>query len=114
MKEKDIKEKKVRKALIKRALGYDAEEVVEEYVKTEEGVVLSKKKVTIKNVPPDISALKILIETQGEDITSLTSEQLEREKERLLLELNEKQKKENKKCKKTTKKKGQEKDLSKS
>ena len=114
MKEKDIKDQKVKKALIKRALGYDSEEVVEEYVKTEDGVVLSKKKVTIKNVPPDVSALKILIDAFGEDLSSLTKEQLELEKERLLLELNEKQKKENKKCKKTTKKKEIGKDLSKS
>ena len=110
MKEKDINDKKVRKALEKRALGYEAEEVVEEYVKTEEGVVLSKKKVTIKNVPPDVSALKILLETNEVDLSLLTEEQLEKEKERLLLELKEKQKKESKNCKKTTTKKKSEKD----
>ncbi len=104
MKEKDIKEKKVRKALVKRALGYDSEEVIEEYVKTDEGVVLTKKKVTRKNVPPDVTALKILLECGGEDVSLMTTEQLEQERERLLLELAQKQKKEEKNCKKTTSK----------
>ena len=41
-------------ALVKKALGYDYKEVVEEYVSGEEGEVrLAKKKVTKKNVPPD-------------------------------------------------------------
>ena len=53
-------------ALIKKALGYDAVEVVEEYVSCDEGEIkLSKKKVTKKNVPPDLSAIKILMEEQA-------------------------------------------------
>ncbi len=111
MKEKDIKEKKVKNALIKRALGYDSEEVIEEYVKTDEGVVLTKKKVTRKNVPPDVSALKILLECEGEDLSSMTAKQLNEEKERLLLELSKMQKEEEKNCKKTTPKKKSKKDL---
>ena len=102
MKEKDIKETKLKKALIKRALGYDSEEVIEEYVKTEEGVVLNKKKVTIKSVPPDVSALKLLLDYAPEPLSSMTEEQLILEKERLLKELNEKQNKEDKKCKANT------------
>ncbi len=109
MKGKDIKEKNVKTALIKRALGYDSEEVIEEYVKTDEGVVLTKKKVTIKNVPPDVSALKILLEYDGENVSSMTEEQLKNEKERLLKELSQKQKEEEKKCKKSTRKKESEK-----
>ena len=73
-------------ALIKKALGYDATEVVEEYSTDDQGEVkLVKKKVTTKNVPPDISALKILLEDGNEvPITELTDEQLEGEKQRLL------------------------------
>ncbi|MBE5753721.1 MAG: hypothetical protein E7340_00090 [Clostridiales bacterium] len=74
----------LRSALIKKALGYDYKEVVEEYVSGEEGEVkLAKKKVTKKNVPPDITAIKLLLENQP-NVSSMTDEQLELEKERLL------------------------------
>ncbi|MBQ3116189.1 MAG: hypothetical protein IJC07_04095 [Clostridia bacterium] len=74
-----------KEALIKKALGYDATEVVEEYVAGEEGEVkLSKKKVTKKNVPPDITAIKILLESQTENVEDMSDEQLEKEKERLI------------------------------
>lgn len=72
-----------KKALIKRALGYNVKEVVEEFVNEEGQVRLSKKKVTTKNVPPDITALKILIEENG-SITDMTDEELENERIRLL------------------------------
>ena len=100
MKEKDFNEIKMKKALMKRALGYDAKEVIEEYVKGEDGIVLTKKKVTKKNVPPDISALKTLLELNPVDITSMSEEELIKEKERLLNELCIMQKKEEENCKK--------------
>ena len=60
-----------RDVLVKKALGYDVKEVVEEYVSDEDGEIkLTKKKVTKKNVPPDLTALKILLD--GEDITGLS------------------------------------------
>ena len=94
-------EEKMKKALIKRALGYDAEEIIEEYVKGEDGVVLTKKKVTIKNVPPDITALKALLELNAkDDISSMTEEQLVLEKQRLLDELHSMNQKEEENCKK--------------
>jgi len=74
----------LRSALIKKALGYDYKEVVEEYVSGEEGEVkLAKKKVTKKNVPPDITAIKLLLENQP-NVSSMTDEQFEMEKERLI------------------------------
>ncbi len=80
-----LNQKKLRTALIKKALGYDATEVIEEYVGGEEGEIkLSKKKVTKKEVPPDVTALKILLETEDKPISSLTDEELEQEKIRLL------------------------------
>ena len=98
MKEKCIE--KMKKALVKKALGYEAEEVIEEYSQGEEGIVLTKKKVTKKNIPPDVSALKALLElTSPQDISSLTDEELEKEKKRLLDELYSKQKKEEETCK---------------
>ena len=92
-------------ALIKKALGYDATEVVEEYVSDENGdVKLTKKKVTKKNVPPDITALKMLLDTAEVAVSEMTDEQLEEEKTRLLQLLNEFNEKEKKIAKKKTKK----------
>ncbi len=72
-------------ALIKKALGYDATEVVEEYVSGEEGEIkLLKKKVTKKNVPPDLTALKILMEEGDEGLENMSDEELDKEKIRLL------------------------------
>jgi hypothetical protein len=94
-KDKEISTKKTRKtkinnqsdfkkALIKKALGYDYKEVVEEYVSSDEGEIkLTKKKVTKKNVPPDITAIKLLLEDMP-NISSMTDEELLKEKERLL------------------------------
>lgn len=83
--DKNLSEKKIEKALIKKALGYDSTEVVEEYVTGEEGEIkLTKKKVTKKNVPPDITAIKMLMELEDVPIEEMTDEELEREKTRLL------------------------------
>ena len=80
----------VKSALIKKALGYDATEVVEEYVSGDEGEIrLTKKKVTKKNVPPDITAIKLLIDQNEQPIDQMTDEQLEEEKQRLLKLLKE-------------------------
>lgn len=84
---------KIRKALLKRALGYDTSEVVEEYAKNDDDMTVVRKKVTTKNVPPDISAAKLLlddIEKAKTDLSELTDEQLIAEKNRLLELLKEK------------------------
>ena len=78
----------VTEALRRRALGYEADEVVEEYGFTEGEAVLLKRKVTKKDVPPDIQAAKLLLEAE-EPLAALTDEQLEQEKARLLLRLRE-------------------------
>lgn len=49
-------------ALLRRALGFDCEETVDEYGFSEGEEVLVKRKVTKKYVPPDISAAKLLLE----------------------------------------------------
>lgn len=87
-------EGKLKKALLKKALGYDANEVVCEYVLDEEGQEkLSKKKVTKKHYSPDISAVKMLFERyygdEFADIYSMSDEELESEKKRLLQILKE-------------------------
>lgn len=80
-------EKSIKKALKKRALGYDSTEVTEEYQEDGDGGVrLIKRKVVSKNVPPDVSAAKLLIELDGDsgDLSKLTDEELESEKQRLI------------------------------
>lgn len=91
---------KIRKALLKRALGYDTSEVVEEYAKNDDDMTVVRKKVTTKNVPPDISAAKMLledIEKVKDDYADMTDEQLAKERERLLGLIKEKMKSEDSK-----------------
>ena len=89
-KQKVITEQDLRQVLIKKALGYDTTEVVEEYVGNDEGEVkLSKKKVTIKNVPPDITALKLLLDENEQQVSQMSDDELESEKIRLLEVLKE-------------------------
>ena len=83
---------KVQKALIKRALGYDTSETVEEYTSDGTDMTIVRKKVTTKNVPPDISAAKLLLENinEGDEVLQgMSDEQLEAEKQRLLTMLKE-------------------------
>lgn len=95
---------KYKKILEKKALGYDATEVVEEYVSDDSGEVkLTKKKITKKNVPPDLTALKMLIDQTESSLSEMSDEQLEEELQRLLKLLNEFNKKEKKSAKKKTK-----------
>ena len=86
-------EKKIKKALCKKAVGYDAKEVVEEY-QDDDGVLrLTKKKVTKKHIPPDTSAARIVLESMdASPVGSMTDEELEAEKKRLIDLLKEEQK----------------------
>lgn len=94
MKEKDKKkqikkgqseQEKIHDALLKKAVGFSATETVEEYVNGEDGEVrLSKKKVTKKKVPPDMTAIKILMNQELIDVSMLDDAELQEEKERLL------------------------------
>ncbi len=105
MDEKDIKQaKKLRKALVKKALGYETVEVIEEYVSSEEGEIrLAKKKITKKDVPPDITALKMLVEQSVSPLESMTDQELEQEKQRLIKLLADKKTDKEKNIAKTSK-----------
>ena len=74
----------LKSALIKKALGYDATEIVEEYADEQGEIKLLKRKVTKKNVPPDLTALKMLIDGEMQPLSRLTDEELKAEKERLI------------------------------
>lgn len=103
---KTVSNSDFKQALVKKALGYDVKEIIEEYSGEKDGEVrLIKKKVTIKNVPPDVSALKILLDESESSLETLTDEQLIEEKTRLLNLLNEYDQKEQKNCKNKSSKK---------
>lgn len=71
--------------LLKKAMGYDSLEVVEEYSADDDGEVkLIKKKVVKKPIPPDVTALKLLMEDGAVSIAEMSDEQLNEEKVRLL------------------------------
>ena len=85
-------------ALYKKALGYSIEEIVEEYTKDKETeeLLLNKRKVTKKLVPPDISAVKTLLELMARrevDFKNFTDEELQQEKMKLLKLLAKEEKK---------------------
>lgn len=77
------------KTLLKRAQGYKYNEIVSEYAVDENGhTVLTKKKIVSKYCPPDTGALKEYLNLNAkDDVASMTDEELEAEKERLLVSL---------------------------
>ena len=57
-----MNEEEIKNALLKKALGYESDEIVEEYTTDENGnSVLSKRKITKKFNPPDINALRFFL-----------------------------------------------------
>ena len=87
--------KEIERALIKKAIGFDAKETVEEFAESDGEMKLLKRKVTVKAVPPDVSAVKLLMDIgeDEKDILSLTDEELEKELCRLMKLLEDKGKK---------------------
>lgn len=87
MSEKKAPEDHIKDALLKRAKGYNYNEIINEYSLGENGeYVLSKKKVTKKYVPPDITSAKLYLEMSGgldSDLSMLSDEELLNEKKRL-------------------------------
>lgn len=81
----DMEDEKIRDAVLKVALGFSVEEVTEEYGVEDGELRLVKRKETRKDVPPDLRAVKLLME--GTDVSALSDEELEAEKARLLREL---------------------------
>ncbi len=79
-------EDKIRDAILKVALGYTVEEVTEEYDAKDGELRLVKRKETKKDVPPDLKAVKLLLE-DGTDYSALSDEELEQEKQRLIRQL---------------------------
>ncbi|MBP3619749.1 MAG: hypothetical protein J6J24_03715 [Clostridia bacterium] len=91
-----MNDEEIKQALFKRAVGYESDEVIEEYTSDENGnPILSKRKITKKFNPPDIAALRFLLEqgqVSDDEISKMTDKQLLQEKERLLQLLKQKEK----------------------
>ena len=80
-------DEKIADAVRRVALGFSLEEVTEEYGVEDGELKLIKRKETRKDVPPDLKAVKILMEDT--DYSALSDEALEQEKTRLLKQLKE-------------------------
>lgn len=92
MEDKEIYNQKINKALIKRALGYSSKEIVEEFTQNDGDLILTKRKVTKKNIPPDMSAVKILLtiySNDSSDFSNMSDEELIQERDKLLKMLKE-------------------------
>ena len=74
------------KILLKKAKGYLSKEKTEEFTFVDGERVAVKQRITTKRVPPDVSAIKALLEMpDGEiPIAEMTDEQLQSEKLRLI------------------------------
>lgn len=72
--------------LLRKAVGYTAKEVVEEYSGDDE---LLKKKISTKHIPPDIAALKTYLEINKcqDQFQSIGDDELQKMKIKLLNEL---------------------------
>ncbi len=73
-------EDSVKRALIKCATGLSASETVEEFSVENGELKLVKKKITRREIPPDIKAVKLLLDGREE----LSDEELEAEKQKLM------------------------------
>lgn len=80
---------KVRDAVLKVALGFTVEEVTEEYDARDGELKLVRRRETHKDIPPDLKAVRLLLE--GTDYSALSDEQLEAERARLAAALEENQ-----------------------
>ena len=94
MRKEEKNAKLIKEALLRKALGYEVKESAEEYSLDQEGhEILIKKKVSNKYYPPDITALKLLVEKfypdLNLDISMMSDEELLKEKEKILQLLKE-------------------------
>lgn len=84
----------LKNSLLKKAQGFIIEEIVEESVKNDDMTKfnLVKRKVTTKEIPPDMSAIKYLMEIENlnqDKYSTMTDEELRQEKINLLKLLRE-------------------------
>ena len=76
--------KELEEAIKKVAFGFSLEEVTEEYSVEDGEMKLTKRKETRKDVPPDLKAVKLLLDGEETTFEKMSDEELEKEKQRLL------------------------------
>ena len=74
---------------MKVALGCSVEEVTEEYGVSDGQLTLVKRRETRKDIPPDLKAVRLLME--GQDFSAMSDAELEKERKRLIARLKEEQ-----------------------
>ena len=77
----------LQQALKKCAVGFDTSETVEEFAVQDGELKLIKRKVTRRDIPPDIKAVKMLLDGRRDD--ELSDEELAAEREKLIKMLKE-------------------------
>ena len=82
-----MEDSSVKQALKRCAVGFETGEVVEEFTVENGEMKLVRKKVTRRDIPPDIKAVKMLLD--GECVCQLSDAELEKERERLMAILKE-------------------------
>ena len=80
-------EEKLGKALLKVALGFQVAEVTEEFAEVDGELKLTKRRKTKKDIPPDLKAVQMLLAEQNMEYATMTDEELQKEKERLIEKL---------------------------
>lgn len=78
-------DKKLLKAVRRKAYGYESREITEEYAVADGAETLVRRKVRIFEVAPDLAAARMLIELEP-DNRELSYDELAREKQRLMRE----------------------------
>ena len=81
------KDDSLEKALKKCAVGFDTSEIVEEFAVQDGELKLVKRKVTRRDIPPDIKAVKMLLDDRREE--DFSDEELSAEREKLIKMLKE-------------------------
>ena len=82
------KDNELEQALKKCAVGFETGETVEEFAVQDGELRLVKRKVTRRDIPPDIKAVKMLLDERPDD-ASLSDEELAAERGKLLKMLKE-------------------------
>lgn len=90
-------------AVYKKALGYTTTESVEEFSVQDGQLVITRQKITTKEVAPDMTAVKLIFDNfKSDSLDQMTDEELKAEKIRLIKLLKELEKTESKKKPKKT------------
>ena len=92
MSKQKLSQKELDNALYKKAVGYQTDEIVEEYVYDESGdFKLNKKKITKKFVSPDLQCAKMLLDklkdTSKPKLREVSDEELLLEKQKVIKDL---------------------------